>query len=288
MDEIKNPVSKGGLELPCIATMSKSLLLRQLLRLLDSDDCKSINHISFWIGEVLSEFCDKIIDGVHPAVVPAFFENLAELAAQAMISEIFTADTWNKTTNKMIYNCHATNFSVPRVELIADTNYNFKDAWKRLSLPVLSFEAKEALYLIMHNKLNVKERLFRIGSAADPYCDFCFDLVGAVFSDIEHYFCQCQRVREVWEDVLAVLVQMEPKIADLSNWEIITLKLMKSSWENEIVWLVGSYLSETWKLLSLKGEIFLSREKVFGFLKFKYRIDQVGARYKFRHISALV
>ena len=103
---------------------------------------------------------------------------------------------------------------------------------------------------------------------------------------IEHFFCQSQRIGKVWEDILAVLFQMEPRVAVLSDWEIITLKFPKTSWENEIIWLIGSYVSETWKLLFLKGEISLSRERVFGFLKYKYRRDQVGARYKFRTISA--
>ena len=86
---------------------------------------------------------------------------------------------------------------------------------------------------------------------------------------------------------MVVLLQMESRLADLSDWEIITLKFPKSSWEKEIVWLIGSYVSEAWKLLFSKGETSLSRDRVFGFLKYKYRRDQVGARQNFRTISAL-
>ena len=46
------------------------------------------------------------------------------------------------------------------------------------------------IYLLLHNKLPVAERLFRIGFKNDPYCLNCPQ---AVKADVEHFLCQCER-----------------------------------------------------------------------------------------------
>ena len=55
---------KGGLGLFCIDGMCNSLLLSQFLRLLKSNDTKSIAHVSFWIGESLTDFLPGTDNGV--------------------------------------------------------------------------------------------------------------------------------------------------------------------------------------------------------------------------------
>ena len=59
----------------------------------------------------------------------------------------------------------------------------------------------------MHNKLPVKERLFRVGLSNDPYCNFC---PSAEICDVEHFFCACGRVNAIWcriKDILASMVK---------------------------------------------------------------------------------
>ena len=55
LDELKNDHLSGGLNMPCLATMSKSLLSSQFLRLLRSGDIKSIAHVDYWMGSLLSD-----------------------------------------------------------------------------------------------------------------------------------------------------------------------------------------------------------------------------------------
>ena len=57
LDEVKNSPENGGLGLPCLALKSKSLLLSQFLRLLKSEDIKSVSHIGYWMGDLLADFC---------------------------------------------------------------------------------------------------------------------------------------------------------------------------------------------------------------------------------------
>ena len=49
--------------------------------------------------------------------------------------------------------------------------------------------------MLIHNKLLVLERLFRIEVKQDPYCLHC---AGAEVADIEHFFSACVRTRQCW------------------------------------------------------------------------------------------
>ena len=50
LDEIKNKKLDGGLQLPCLASMADSPLFSQCVRLINSGDKKSLQHLSFWLG----------------------------------------------------------------------------------------------------------------------------------------------------------------------------------------------------------------------------------------------
>ena len=197
MSEIKNPVEKGGLGLTCISTMSKSLLMSQLLRLLRCGEHKYIDHLRYWMGELLCEFCDIIEDGEHSNQIPTYYFTLGEIIAQARISDIVTSNNWRTITNRIIYRKYAAAFPSPSIVLTAPS-CEFDEVWRKLCLPVLRSESREALFLAIHNKLPVRDRLFRIGLSDDPYCQYCVISKGAVFCNIAHYFCECILVADSW------------------------------------------------------------------------------------------
>ena len=74
LDEIKNKKLDGGLQLPCLASMADSLRLSQCVRLINSGDKKSLQHLSYWLGDLL----DTLIPGLgqvnSAVVIPDFFE----------------------------------------------------------------------------------------------------------------------------------------------------------------------------------------------------------------------
>ena len=47
LNELKNTHLSGGLQLPCLTTMSNALLSRHCVKLLRSEDGKSIQHLHF-------------------------------------------------------------------------------------------------------------------------------------------------------------------------------------------------------------------------------------------------
>ena len=63
--------------------MSNCLLLTQALRLLKSDDIKSISHMGYWLGELLVDFLPGIEAGNHSRQVVGHFGYLASLITDA-------------------------------------------------------------------------------------------------------------------------------------------------------------------------------------------------------------
>ena len=277
LDEIKNPVEKGGLGLLCVTAMSKSLLISQLLRLLKSGYENSLWHIGYWIGEVLSDFHDNFNDMTHSQYALGLYSILAEIVTELKIRDVLSVSNWRKLTNKNIYNSYTVDFPVPKVE--RDAGVTLSHIWQKLLSPSLQSEPREVLFLSIHNKLPVRERLFRIGIVTDPYCEECMEGTGAVISDVLHLFCQCVKVHDIWKVVRTIIIGLLPvSHKDVEDVDILSLNFRKTSKDEEITWLITTYVAEIWNLLEYGKVRKVSRDKFFGFLRFKYRADQSGAR----------
>ena len=99
-----------------------------------------------------------------------------------------------------------------------------------------------------------------------------------MFSDCEHFFCSCTRVIGSWGWVKSELLDLLG-IDDVPNGQILGYRFQKSSKDNEVVWLLGNYLNKVWDDIYHRGKNNLNFEELFGFLKYKYKTDQVGSRY---------
>ena len=75
--------------------------------------------------------------------------------------------------------------------------------------------------------------------------------------------------------------------ADVPDSKLIGFLFPKCEREREVIWLLGNYLEFVWSRIYVKNEDVLKWEELFGFLKFKYRADQLGARYILNHIPGL-
>ena len=191
LEELKNPAEKGGCGLVCIKSMAQSLLLSQFLRLLKSEDSKSVSHVGYWIGELLGDFLPGIELGEHAGENADYFDYLATVVVDARIAEQVTVENWKKVTNKMIYQGYSAEFPVPKVE--TESGVSYKQVLRRLCNPCLTSSAREVLFLLVHNKLPVRERFVRIKVAVDPYCEHCLDITGAEICDVEHFFLLLQQ-----------------------------------------------------------------------------------------------
>ena len=119
-----------------------------------------------------------------------------------------------------------------------ESNRDYSIAWRRLHSPIVDCKARDVLFLLLHNKLPVKERLFRIGLRHDPYCIKC---AGAEINGIVHFFCTCEAVCNTWSWLKRQVVEVGHLGAGLDDWELVNLLFTKSSNDSEIVWLISLY-----------------------------------------------
>ena len=185
-----------------------------------------------------------------------------------IISEKVNAGTIKTLTNKTVYAEMTSSFPPPKV--VMDSNRDYGIAWRRLHSPVVDDKARDVLFLLLHNKLPVKERLFRIGIKHDPYCLKC---AGAEIDDIVHFFCSCLSVSNTWSWLKRQIVRLGQMDGRVEDEEIVNLCFVNSSNETEIVWLVSSYVLYAWETVHIKKQE-VKLDKFFGFLTFKYKMHQ--------------
>ena len=104
------------------------------------------------------------------------------------------------------------------------------------------------------------------------------ELKTAVICDREHFFCSCKRVNTVWREVRNIITNcLASGLSAISDLDLITLNFPKDEADMFSVWLLSHYLDLTWKTVYVL-DTNLDKEKVFGYLKFKYKSDQLGSR----------
>ena len=208
LQDVLNTRGNGGLGLVCISSMGKSLQLSQFLRLMKNGDDKTVSHVLYWVGDILDEFLPPVHHVRCRQNVPFYFESLAHLLVGAKLSGVITPANWYCMSNKKLYNYLTANFLPTKVACEAGST--LLETWRKLNLFCISSPAREMVYLLIHNKLPIQERLFRVGLASDPYCDFCLNSGEAIFCDREHFFCCCDRVSPVWEVIRKILLDLLP------------------------------------------------------------------------------
>ena len=135
----------------------------------------------------------------------------------------------------------------------------------------------------LQNKLPVIERLFRIRVRNDPYCQTC---VGAEIADIEHFFCSCEKVTQIWVWVKMKVVEFARCAQTVSDWDLLNLFLPDSEMDLEAVWLISSYVIFIWENIFMKSaEVKL--EQFFGFLTYKYRKHQFLSKHQLKHLNGI-
>ena len=142
-----------------------------------------------------------------------------------------------------------------------DGNKDYSEVWGRLHNPVV----RDVMFLLIHNKLPVQERLCRIRLRADPYCVYC---VRAEIGDAEHFFCTCHKTSETWSWVKRQVISQVGR--DILDWDAINLFIPKSRQDKEMVWMLTHYVLHVWDSLHVK-ESDVKLDQFIGYLKFKFK-----------------
>ena len=153
-------------------------------------------------------------------------------------SRLLTSATIKTLSNKQIYD-DLSDFPVPKIVLEAPGT-DFTPVWRSLHSSFVDRDEANIMFLLIHNKLPVNERLFRIGIKNDPYCSEC---PAAIIADIEHWFCQCVKTRDAWEWFRQRLLLLDRKGGMMcSNSQLLSLFIPVSKFKWDMVWLISSYV----------------------------------------------
>ena len=274
LKELMNQESAGGLGLPCLSTMNKALLTSQTVRLLKSGDIKSISHIDFWMGNLVSNIVPHLGQNKVANETPEHFAILGDCFAPLMMDGVLTPLTLRTVTNRIIYK-HFAKFRQPKI-INDHPNVDYHIVWKRLNSPTIRLCNRDTMFLLIHNKLAVPERLHRTGFRDQPYCSYC---PGNVISNVEHYFCQCLRTRRCWSLVKQLIGNASQTVCSSSDWTLVNLAFPRNHNEQEITCLIYEYVRYAWLELIQHG-VELPVDKFFGYLTFKFKGSQVGRTFK--------
>ena len=150
----------------CIRSKADALFLRQICRILAEPNLNSCKHLKFWIGLYLEEALPNMGYGDHANHTPEYFQHLKQLFLEAHALEIIDVEHLNKISAKEIYAEFTSSFPPPKV-VFKYENMPWDDIWDRLNRPVLSSHERDVMFIIIHNILPTRERLFRLNQCRD-------------------------------------------------------------------------------------------------------------------------
>ena len=83
-----------------------------------------------------------------------------------------------------------------------------------------------------------------------------------------HRYGRCSWVSGAWETVRDILEYLVPGLENLTNKDIFHLNFVKTIKENEVIWLIGSYLEYVEDFVVVRNNKVFSAD-IIGYLKFK-------------------
>ena len=90
-----------------------------------------------------------------------------------------------------------------------------------------------------------------------------------------HKYVRCSWVSGAWETVRDILEELDPDIEDRTNKDILHLNFRRTDRENDMMWLIGSYLEYVEDFVVVRNNFVVVRNNkiysagVVGYLKFK-------------------
>ena len=160
-------ITKWGLGLPFLRSKCDALLLKQMLRMIISRrNCYS--HICFWMGYRLGLQGCK--DYIHFKTsqrnrkvehTPKLFLYMLDLFEEAKLSERFSLNALTSATTKSLYQSYTETMPPPQI-CLKYPERDFRLIWERVNRGVLNKNARNHVYILMHERVPTKERCNRL------------------------------------------------------------------------------------------------------------------------------
>ena len=212
---------------------------------------KSAEHVDFWLGGKLnlpyltSSFhhikgrARKERDNNPPLFLYAF-----QHITEALDKSYVTVSDLPDITTKEIYNCFIEDLPSAAIEQ-KYTDRNWGLIWKRLDSGVFDATSRSILYLIIHERVNTKDRGNRLmpGRYKSPECPRCTQPGILMSRETSNYrYFHCNFVSEAWEWLKNIILSLDNSLAFSQDDEILSLSFTGGVRDNAIMWLLGVYV----------------------------------------------
>ena len=95
----------------------------------------------------------------------------------------------------------------------------WNDIWARLNRTVINSQVRDIMFLVIHNILPTRDRLYRLNQCRDDQCE-----QGDGVEDVEHLFTSCVRTQVAWAWCRRKIMNLMPDLQTYpSNFELIHL-----------------------------------------------------------------
>ena len=120
--------------------------------------------------------------GPHAEIISPYFQHMKSVLTGAVILGDIDVKKLKVVTAKSLYLSFTS--TVPPPKVVYKYNVDWDQVWARLQNPVLDIMGREILFLIVHNIVANKERVFKFHMTASPNCTLC----GVVQDNVYLYF----------------------------------------------------------------------------------------------------
>ena len=112
------------------------------------------------------------------------------MLTEGLVLGDISAGTLGRVTAKELYDSYTS--TLPPPKLVFKYEVDWQLVWERLDYPVLDPLGREFIFMIVHNIIPTRERLYmKMHMVDSPNCVLC-----NVREDITHMFTECIMVRE--------------------------------------------------------------------------------------------
>ena len=210
--------SQGGLGLPNIAAKADALFLMHLVRILKVD-CPTRDHLMYWIGLSVRNLMPDLVPVLKSQFMTPYFKHAVKLITDSSLSVPVTTANLALFKTRLIYGDFNSTPPPPKVE--AKFDLEWERVWTHLNSPVMSGDARNVMFLVIHNIYPNKERLHRMNLHPSGLCPACG---GGEIQNNLHLFAECASVRQVFLYLKSKLVfnQIIPNL-NCDNFKILML-----------------------------------------------------------------
>lgn len=191
LQELYLDTKQGGLGLPNISAKADSLFLMHIIRILRVD-CPTRDHLMYWTGISLRDILPEIVPALRSENITPYFKHVLNLIKDSSLSVEVRLENLHLFKSKSIYEDFTSTCVPPKVE--DKFNIDWELVWQRLNLGVVSSDAKDVLFMVVHDIYPNKQRLFRMGKHNTGCCPNCRGKI----QDNKHLFTECTLTKSVW------------------------------------------------------------------------------------------